>query len=133
MKFHNCHHHISRATSPSIATVENEEDFEEKDETVAIFFLEILVRITILNKDRVNEIWPSVEDHMKKIIEVAVESVQKKPFLLERSINGLLRMAVRLGKNEDLTSLVVKSLALLESLNTQAMFYVARHIGKSNF
>ena len=95
--------------------------------------MEILVRITILNKDRVNEIWPSVEDHMKKIIEVAVESVQKKPFLLERSINGLLRMAVRLGKNEDLTSLVVKSLALLESLNTQAMFYVARHIGKSNF
>ena len=37
-------------------------------------------------------------------------------------------MAVRLGKNEDLTSLVVRSLAILESLNTQAMFNVARHV-----
>ena len=57
-----------------------------------------------------------------------MEGVQKKPFLLERSVSGLLRMAVRLGKNEDLTSLVVKSLAILESLNTQAMFNVARHV-----
>jgi len=120
----------SRATSPSInsAILDNDEELEEKDEAMAIFFLEILVRITILNKDRVNEIWPSVEDHMKKIIEVAVEGVQKKPFLLERSVSGLLRMAVRLGKNEDLTSLVVRSLAILESLNTQAMFNVARHV-----
>ena len=59
---------------------------------------------------------------------MAVEGVQKKPFLLERSVSGLLRMAVRLGKNEDLTSLVVRSLAILESLNTQAMFNVARHV-----
>ena len=62
----------SRATSPSITSsgVENDEELEERDEAMAIFFLEILVRITIQNKDRVNEIWPSVEDHMKKIIEV---------------------------------------------------------------
>ena len=61
----------SRATSPSInSAVDIDEELEEKDEAMAIFFLEILVRITILNKDRVNEIWPSVEDHMKKLIEV---------------------------------------------------------------
>ena len=54
--------------------------------------------------------------------------MQKNPFLLERSVNGLLRMSVRLARKEDLTSLVVRSLALLEALNTQAMFHVARHI-----
>ena len=70
----------SRATSPSInsAILDNDEEFEEKDEAMAIFFLEILVRITILNKDRVNEIWPSVEDHMKKIIEVRSNSHLQK-------------------------------------------------------
>ena len=49
---------------------------------MAIFFLEVLVRITIQNKDRVNEIWPSVEDHMKKIIEVQFFKHRGKYFLL---------------------------------------------------
>ena len=73
----------SRATSPSInsAILDNDEEFEEKDEAMAIFFLEILVRITILNKDRVNEIWPSVEDHMKKIIEVRSNSLKVSKFM----------------------------------------------------
>ena len=72
----------SRATSPSInsAILDNDEEFEEKDEAMAIFFLEILVRITILNKDRVNEIWPSVEDHMKKIIEVRSNPLKVSKF-----------------------------------------------------
>ena len=65
---------------------------------------------------------------MKKIIEVSIEAVEKQPFLLERSVNGLLRMAVRLARKEDLASLTVQSLALLESLNTQAMFQVCKYL-----
>ena len=116
----------SRATSPSSNQLLSQEidEAEEKDESMAIFNLELLVRITIQNKDRVTEIWPSVVDHMKKLIEVAVEAVQKRPFLLERSVNGLLRMAVRLARKEDLSSLTVQSLALLETLNAQGLFQV---------
>ena len=114
----------SRATSPAIET----EEEETKDEAMAIFYLELLVRVTIQNKDRVADIWPSIADHMTKLITIASETVQKRPFLLERAVNGLLRMAVRLARKEELASLVVQSLGILETLDTQATFQVARHV-----
>ncbi len=102
------------------------------DESGALFNLELLVRITLQNKDRVTEIWPEILEHMKKLLEVSLLLQPKKPFLLERSINALLRMSVRLARKEDLSSLVInQSLTLLvDSLdqNNQALFYVARHV-----
>ena len=120
--------HSSRATSPSI--VEAEEDDETKDEAMAIFYLELLVRVTIQNKDRVAEIWPSISDHMTRLIGISAvaENASKRPFLLERAVNGLLRMTVRLARKEELASLVVQSLGILETLDTNAVFIVARHV-----
>lgn len=120
----------SRATSPSVLNHDLDlgEDQQSKDETQAIFFLELLVRITIQNKDRVTEIWPAVSEHVNRLVLVASEMVNKRPFLLERSVNGLLRLAVRLARKEDLASLVVQSLTILETLNAQAMFVIARPV-----
>ena len=120
--------HSSRATSPAI--IETEEDDETKDEAMAIFYLELLVRVTIQNKDRVAEIWPSISDHMNRLIGISAvtENASKRPFLLERAVNGLLRMTVRLARKEELASLVVQSLGILETLDTNAVFIVARHV-----
>lgn len=118
----------SGTTSPATFDSSHETD-EIKDESLAIFFLELLVRIAIQNKDRVTEIWPAIVEHMRKlIVEVAIEWVQKSPFLLERSVNALLRLAVRLARKEELASLVVQSLSMLEVLSHQSMYFVARHM-----
>ena len=104
------------------------EEEETKDEAMAIFYLELLVRVTIQNKDRVEDIWPSIADHMTKLIGISAENADKKPFLLERAVNGLLRMTVRLARKEELASLVVQSLSILQTLDTNAVFLVARHV-----
>ena len=72
-------------------------------------------------------------DHIKQLVNVAAEYVtyEGKSFLLERTVNGLLKMAVRLARKEDLASMVVQqSLSILLNLkkNSQALPYVARHI-----
>jgi len=54
------------------------------------------------------EIWPSVSDHLVRLIMVASSSLSgqtstdQKLFLLERSVTSLMRLAVRLGRKEDL-------------------------------
>ena len=77
---------------------------------MAVFYLELLVRITIQNKDRVGDIWTLVVEHIKQLVTVAGDYVihEGKSFLLERTVNGLLKMAVRLARKEDLASMVVQ-------------------------
>ena len=121
----------SERTSPNFEA--DPDDDTPKDESMAVFYLELLVRITIQNKDRVGDIWNIVMDHIKQLVNVAAEYVtyEGKSFLLERTVNGLLKMAVRLARKEDLASMVVQqSLSILLNLkkNSQALPYVARHI-----
>ena len=121
----------SERTSPNFDADADEE--VRKDEAMAVFFFELLARVTIQNKDRVNDIWNMVVDHTKELIIVAADlAVQDtKPFLLERTVNSLLRLAVRLARKEDLASMVVQqSLSILLNLskNPQALTFVARHI-----
>ncbi len=121
----------SRATSPTTSGdggQGGEDDEEVKDESAAIFFLELLVRTTIQNKDRVTEIWPSVSDHLEKLVSIASEAAAKRPFLLERSVNAVLRLSVRLARTETLASLVIQALSSLLTLQNNAMFHVARHV-----
>lgn len=115
----------SRGTSPINS---NDDQEDERDEAMAVFFLELLVRIAIQNKDRVADIWPGIVTHMKSLIDVSAPFAEKSAVMLERSVNSLLRMAVRLARKEELASLVVQSLSLLESLGNQALYHVARHI-----
>ena len=99
-----------------------EEEGEEDNSNPAIFFEELLVRITIQNHDRVSAIWPSVSSHVSELI------LKNKPFLLERSVTALLRMAIRLARKEELTSMVVQSLNVLTTLKIASLFHICRHI-----
>ena len=57
-----------------------------------------------ISRDRVSTVWKSVRDHIYSLMMGA--SVSEHHFLLERSVVGLLRMAVRLMRKEDMSPIV---------------------------
>eukprot|EP00794_Sanderia_malayensis_P012101 gene12101-13351_t len=79
------------------------------DEDAATFFLEFLIRVALQNKDRISILWQTVRDHLTSII----ISAQKSSFLVERAVIGLLRLAIRLIRREDISSQVLVTLRVL--------------------
>lgn len=96
------------------------------NETVTVFFLELLIQIVIQNRDRVMTIWKIVRDHLYTLVMNA--SHCEYQFLLERSVIGLLRLAIRLMRNEEMSPIVVQSLRMLLLLKTTTLFKISRQI-----
>lgn len=99
---------------------------EVDDEHARLFFLEMITKVAIQNRDRIQVIWMSVSDHLARLI-MSSTSVDKQ-FMLERSVTSLLRLAVRLSRKEDLASTVVQSLQILLAMKIQVVRQVAAHI-----
>jgi len=55
-------------------------------------------------RDRVNAIWQGVRDHVYSLVMGAAACDHS--FLLERSVVGLLRLAIRLMRREDMSPVV---------------------------
>ena len=72
------------------------------DEDAGVFFLELLVKVVLQNRDRVTSIWPSVRDHLYWIF---VRS-REPGLLVERAAVGLLRMSIRLLRREEMAAQV---------------------------
>lgn len=96
------------------------------NESVAVFFLELLVRVVIQNRDRVKTIWQTVRDHLYTLVMNASHCDYQ--FLLERSVIGLLRLAIRLMRNEDMSPIVLQSLRMLLLLKSTTIFRISRQI-----
>ncbi|RZC32907.1 Sec7 domain containing protein [Asbolus verrucosus] len=96
------------------------------NENVAVFFLELLIKIVIQNRDRVMTIWQTVRDHIYTLVMNA--SVFDYQFLLERSVIGLLRIAIRLMRNEDMSPIVLQSLQMLLLLKSSTLCRISRQI-----
>lgn len=96
------------------------------NETVAVFFLELLVRVVIQNRDRVMTIWQPVRDHLYTLVMNA--SLCDYQFLLERSVIGLLRLAIRLMRNEDMSPIVLQSVRMLLMLKSSTLYRISRQI-----
>ncbi|XP_059472257.1 Golgi-specific brefeldin A-resistance guanine nucleotide exchange factor 1 isoform X2 [Neocloeon triangulifer] len=96
------------------------------DEDAAVFFLEMLIKIVIQNRDRVSTIWPAIRDHIYSLIMGATACDHH--FLMERSIVGLLRLAIRLMRREDMSPVVLQSLRMLLLLKSQTLYRVSRQI-----
>ena len=79
------------------------------DQDAAVFCLELLVRIVQQNRDRVTSFWPTVRNQFYSILINANE----KSFFIERTCIGLLRIAARLLRREELASEVLTSLRML--------------------
>ncbi|KAJ3644551.1 hypothetical protein Zmor_022276 [Zophobas morio] len=96
------------------------------NENVAVFFLELLIKIVIQNRDRVMTIWHTVRDHIYTLVMNAC--VFDYQFLLERSVIGLLRIAIRLMRNEDMSPIVLQSLQMLLLLKSSTLCRISRQI-----
>nr|XP_039272742.1 Golgi-specific brefeldin A-resistance guanine nucleotide exchange factor 1-like isoform X2 [Styela clava] len=103
-------------THESMGTVYSEDS--------AIFFLELLLRVVLQNRDRVLSIWQPVRDHLYTIVVTSSEY----NLLLERAVVGLIRLAIRLLHREDVADQVLASLQILLMIKPFILPKVSRQI-----
>ncbi|KAG5880373.1 hypothetical protein JTB14_027280 [Gonioctena quinquepunctata] len=96
------------------------------NQNVTVFFLELLIKIVIQNRDRVMLIWQNVRDHIYTLVMDA--TLFDYQFLLERSVIGLLRIAIRLMRNEEMSHIVLQSLRMLLLLKSNTLSRISRQI-----
>ncbi|XP_031435029.1 Golgi-specific brefeldin A-resistance guanine nucleotide exchange factor 1 isoform X2 [Clupea harengus] len=104
-----------------ISVTPDEETYDEED---AAFCLEMLLRIVLENRDRVSCVWQTVRDHLCHLCVHANESC----FLVERAVVGLLRLAIRLLRREDISSQVLLSQRLLLMMKPHVLSRVSREV-----
>ena len=75
-------------------------DAQKLDEDAAVFCLELLVKVVLQNRDRVTTFWPTVRQQFYSILINANE----RSFFIERTCIGLLRIAARLLRREELAT-----------------------------
>ncbi|XP_022660920.1 Golgi-specific brefeldin A-resistance guanine nucleotide exchange factor 1-like isoform X3 [Varroa destructor] len=96
------------------------------DEESTIFGLELLVKVVLKNKDRVHAIWAPVRDHLVALVMGAAARDYRR--LLERAVVGMLRLALRLCKGDQMGSQALQNLAMLLLLKPATVRAVARQI-----
>ncbi|ESQ47079.1 hypothetical protein EUTSA_v10027619mg [Eutrema salsugineum] len=88
----------------------------EKDEASAVFCLELLIAVTLNNRDRILLIWQTVYEHISGI----VQSTSTPCPLVEKAVFGVLKICQRLlPYKENLTDELLKSLQLVLKLDAR--------------
>ena len=100
---------------------------KDNDEDSTVFVLEMLLKITVQNRDRALAFWDVVREHLFNSILAAANN--DMPYLLERSVVGLMRVALRLMRKEDMCPIVSccyifwRSLDLCSVMMTVALYF----------
>ncbi|KAF9294433.1 GDP/GTP exchange factor for ARF [Mortierella antarctica] len=91
----------------------------------SVFFLELMISLTVQNRYRVQALWPIVYEHLSDIIrEAGTQSV----LLVERAVVGLLRLCIRLAHNDEMNKEVLDALDLLLGLPIDVVPEVAEQM-----
>lgn len=86
------------------------------DEDTAVFCLELLIAITLNNRDRIFLLWQGVYDHIANI----VQSTVMPSALVEKAVFGILRICQRLlPYKENLADELLRSLQLVLKLDAR--------------
>ncbi|KAK8914252.1 ARF guanine-nucleotide exchange factor GNOM [Platanthera zijinensis] len=86
------------------------------DEDTAVFCLELLIAITLNNRDRIFLLWQGVYDHIASI----VQSTVMRSALVEKAVFGILRICQRLlPYKENLADELLRSLQLVLKLDAR--------------
>lgn len=104
-----------------ISVTPDEETYSEED---AAFSLEMLLRIVLENRDRVSFVWQTIRDHLYHLCVQATENC----FLVERAVVGLLRLAIRLLRREEISSQVLLSLRILLMMKPSVLSRASRQV-----
>ena len=94
------------------------------DEDAAVFFLELLIRVVLQNRDRIAPFWQNLRDHIYNLVVNAATHT----FLVERAVVGLLRLAIRLLRREDIAPQVLASLRMLLMMKPAVIHAVSRQV-----
>ncbi|KAL0343856.1 UNVERIFIED_CONTAM: ARF guanine-nucleotide exchange factor GNOM [Sesamum angustifolium] len=87
-----------------------------EDEDTAVFCLELLIAITLNNRDRIMLLWQNVYEHIASVVQSTVMPCA----LVEKAVFGLLRICQRLlPYKENLTDELLKSLQLVLKLDAR--------------
>ncbi|XP_013013698.1 Golgi-specific brefeldin A-resistance guanine nucleotide exchange factor 1 isoform X4 [Cavia porcellus] len=104
-----------------VSVTPDEEMYDEED---AAFCLEMLLRIVLENRDRVGCVWQTVRDHLYHLCVQA----QDFCFLVERAVVGLLRLAIRLLRREEISGQVLHSLRILLLMKPSVLSRVSHQV-----
>ncbi|XP_065494526.1 Golgi-specific brefeldin A-resistance guanine nucleotide exchange factor 1 isoform X2 [Caloenas nicobarica] len=104
-----------------ISVTPDEETYDEED---AAFCLEMVLRIVLENRDRVTCVWQTVRDHLYHLCVHAMEFC----FLVERAVVGLLRLAIRLLRREEISAQVLLSLRILLMMKPNVLSRVSHEV-----
>ncbi|KAG7611227.1 Sec7 domain [Arabidopsis suecica] len=87
-----------------------------KDEASSVFCLELLIAVTLNNRDRILLIWPTVYEHILGIVQLTLTPCT----LVEKAVFGVLKICQRLlPYKENLTDELLKSLQLVLKLKAK--------------
>ncbi|EPS65079.1 hypothetical protein M569_09697, partial [Genlisea aurea] len=87
-----------------------------EDEDTAVFCLELLIAVTLNNRDRIMLLWQNVYEYIANV----VQSIAMPCALVEKAVFGLLRICQRLlPYKENLTDELLKSLQLVLKLDAR--------------
>ncbi|MEQ2265562.1 G-box binding factor, partial [Xenotaenia resolanae] len=103
-----------------ISVSPDEETYDEED---AAFCLEMLLRIVLENRCEQTDL-KCIRDHLYHLCVHATESC----FLVERAVVGLLRLAIRLLRREEISSQVLLSLRLLLMMKPHVLSRISRDV-----
>ncbi|WOG93287.1 hypothetical protein DCAR_0312568 [Daucus carota subsp. sativus] len=96
-----------------------------EDEDTAVFCLELLIAVTLNNRDRIMLLWKDVYEHITNVVQSAVMPCM----LVEKAVFGLLRICQRLlPYKENLTDELLKSLQLVLKLDARVADAYCEHI-----
>ncbi|XP_051002636.1 Golgi-specific brefeldin A-resistance guanine nucleotide exchange factor 1 isoform X1 [Acomys russatus] len=104
-----------------VSVTPDEETYDEED---AAFCLEMLLRIVLENRDRVGCVWQTVRDHLYHLCVQAHDFC----FLVERAVVGLLRLAIRLLRREEISGQVLLSLRILLLMKPSVLSRVSHQV-----
>ncbi|CAG7832914.1 unnamed protein product [Allacma fusca] len=99
---------------------------KDYDEDAVVFVLEILLKIAVQNRDRALAFWDVIREHLFGMILAAASSDMS--YLLERSVVGLMRVALRLMRKEDLCPIILQSLRILLYLRPAAVIQLSQQM-----
>lgn len=96
-----------------------------ENEGTAVFCLELLIAITLNNRDRIVLLWQDVYEHIANIVHSSTMCSE----LVEKAVFGLLRICQRLlPYKENLTDDLLKSLQLVLKLDARVADAYCEHI-----
>ncbi|CAF3886360.1 unnamed protein product [Adineta steineri] len=99
-------------------------DSSKIEQDSAVFCLELLVKVVLQNRDRVTIFWSTIRHQFYSIL----ANANDKSFFIERTCIGLLRIAARLLRREELASEVLNSLRILLLMKSHVLHALSSEI-----